>query len=102
MASVGREVEMMLALLGGAAKPKRSTAAQHDLAGYGNILAAMKFMQWAIEQVRFPTAEAVQARFNVCRATSYRWTLALAECYGVDPAVRNTFDRPRVKQGANA
>ena len=32
--------------------------AQHDLAGYGSILATMKFMRWAIEQDRFPTVEA--------------------------------------------
>ena len=100
MVALSRDVELMLALCGGD-KPKRSTAARHDLAGHGSILAAMKFMRWAIEQDRFPTVEAVQARFNVCRATSYRWTLALAECYGIDPEVRHTFDRPRMKQGPN-
>ena len=83
----------LLSLCGGA--PTRSNRPAHDLAGYGAMLAAMKFMQWAIEQDRFPTPEAVIARFNVCRATAYRWTLALAETYGVAPEVRHTFDRPR-------
>jgi hypothetical protein len=76
-------------------RPRRYNATKHDLAGYGQMLAAMKFMRWAIEQKRFPTHESVMDRFNVCRATAYRWTLALAECYGVDPAIRHTFDRPR-------
>lgn len=67
---------------------------QHDLAGYGSILATMKFMRWAIEQDRFPTVEAVQCRFKVCRATAYRWTLALAEAYGIDPAIRHSFEEP--------
>ena len=93
---MSNDVKLMLALLQGG-KRSRSTAAKHDLSGYGSILAAMKFMRWAIEQDRFPTTKAVQAHFNVCRATAYRWTLALAECYGVDPATRNAFDRPRVR-----
>lgn len=65
------------------------TAARHSLAGYGVILATCVFMRWAIEQTHFPTVEAVQTRFNVCRATAYRWTAALAEAYGLDPAKRH-------------
>ena len=72
----------------------RACKPQHDLAGYGNVLAGMKFMRWAIEQDRFPTIEAVQARFKVCRATAYRWTLALAETYGIEPSLRHSFERP--------
>lgn len=62
---------------------------KHDLAGYGRLLSAMKFMRWAIEQEHFPTPTLVMTHFQVCRATAYRWTAALAEAYGIDPAIRH-------------
>ena len=83
----------LLSLLAGTDRRNR---AQHDLAGYGTVLATMQFMRWAIEQDRFPQPEAVMTRFSVCRATAYRWTLALAEAYGVEPETRHSFDRPRI------
>lgn len=67
----------------------RPTATKHALAGYGHVRTVMEFMKWAHEQDRFPTIEAVSTRFNVCRATAYRWTSALAETYGIDPPVRS-------------
>lgn len=73
-----------------AAHPSR---AQHDLAGYGRLLSAMKFMRWAIEQEHFPTARAVVDHFGVSIATAYRWTAALAEAYGIDPALRHGDQR---------
>ena len=66
----------------------RPTATKHALAGYGHIRTVMEFMKWAHEQDRFPTIEAVSTRFDVCRATAYRWTNALAATYGVDPPIR--------------
>jgi hypothetical protein len=71
------------------ATPPRRNAVKHDLAGYGTVLATCKFMAWAHEQEHFPSPEAVMTRFNVCRATAYRWTRALAETYGLDPATRH-------------
>lgn len=68
-----------------AAHPSRT---RHDLAGYGRLLSAMKFMRWAIEQDHFPSAQSVVDHFGVSIATAYRWTAALAEAYGIDPAAR--------------
>lgn len=62
---------------------------KHDLAGYGYMRSIMHFMKWAHEQDKFPTADQVIARFNVSRATAYRLTSALAETYGIDPAMRH-------------
>lgn len=67
----------------------RPTTTKHALAGYGHIRTVMEFMKWAHEQDRFPTIDAVSTRFNICRATAYRWTSALAETYGIDPPVRS-------------
>lgn len=66
----------------------RPSRVQHDLAGYGRLLSAMKFMRRAIEQEHFPSARSVVDHFGVSIATAYRWTAALAEAYGIDPAVR--------------
>lgn len=63
--------------------------AQHDYADYGCVRSVMEFMKWAHEQDRFPTVPAVQNRFNVSKATAYRWTNALAETYGIDSPVRS-------------
>lgn len=71
------------------AAPRARSSPNHDLVGYGRLLSAMKFMRWAIEQEHFPTPEAVMTHFRVCRATAYRWTAALAEAYGIDPAIRH-------------
>lgn len=62
---------------------------QHALVGYGTILGVMRFMRWAIERDSFPSVAAVMDEFQVCRATAYRWTYALAEVYGLDPATRH-------------
>ncbi|WP_414616118.1 hypothetical protein [Stenotrophomonas geniculata] len=62
---------------------------KHDLAGYGYMRSIMLFMKWAHEQGKFPTADEVIARFRVSRATAYRLTSALADTYGIDPAVRH-------------
>ncbi|HEL2977477.1 TPA: hypothetical protein UMB92_000290 [Stenotrophomonas maltophilia] len=62
---------------------------KHDLAGYGYMRSIMLFMKWAHEQEKFPKAEEVIARFRVSRATAYRLTSALADTYGIDPAVRH-------------
>lgn len=45
--------------------------AQHDLAGYGRLLSAMKFMRWAIEQEHFPSDRSVVDHFGVSIATAY-------------------------------
>ncbi|AWH46055.1 hypothetical protein [Stenotrophomonas sp. ZAC14A_NAIMI4_1] len=62
---------------------------KHDLAGYGYMRSIMLFMKWAHEQEKFPTVCEVIARFRVSRATAYRLTSALADTYGLDPAVRH-------------
>jgi len=67
----------------------RSTKTKHAWAGYGTLRAILEFSKWAHEQERFPTIDAVCTRFNVCRATAYRWTSALAETYGIDTPVRS-------------
>lgn len=77
------------------AVPRRNRA-KHDLAGYSQTLTILKFAAWAHEQERFPSIEAVQTRFNVCRATAYRWTAALAEAHGIDPATRHGGRHPEV------
>jgi len=76
------------------APPRARNQPQHSLAGYGRLLSTMHFMRWAIEREHFPSPEDVMARFQVCRATAYRWTAALAEAYGIDPAVRHGGRNP--------
>jgi len=71
------------------ARAESANRTKHQLAGYGCVLTTMKFMRWAIEQDRFPTVAAVMTQFGVCKATAYRWTAALAEAYGIDPAIRH-------------
>ncbi len=68
---------------------QRRRTVKHDWAGYGTLRAVMEFAKWAHEQERFPTIEAVQTRFNVCRATAFRWTRALGETYGIPPETRH-------------
>jgi len=80
--------DMIAGMVGTSAKCTRSRP-RHDLVGYGNLLSAMKFMRWAIEQDHFPTPDSVMTHFRVCRATAYRWTAALVEAYGIDPACRH-------------
>lgn len=67
----------------------RRAAARHDLYGYGYMRTVMEFMKWAHEQDRFPTIAAVRCRFNVSKATAYRWTSCLAATYGIEPPVRS-------------
>lgn len=62
---------------------------KHDLASYGHLRTVLEFSKWAHEQSRFPTIDAVCARFNVSRATAYRWTNTLAATYGIDPPRRS-------------
>lgn len=62
---------------------------KHDLASYGYMRSIMLFMKWAHAQEKFPTTEEVIARFRVSRATAYRLTSALADTYGIGPAVRH-------------
>ena len=69
-------------------RPVARPHVKHDFAGYGVLRSTLEFARWAHEQEKFPSAAAVCHRFNVCRATAYRWTRALAEVYGIDPAVR--------------
>ncbi|MEG0181973.1 MAG: hypothetical protein RR704_00755 [Stenotrophomonas sp.] len=66
---------------------------QHNLAGYGYMRTVMEFMKWAHEQDKFPTIQAVQDRFGFSRATAYRLTSALADTYGIDPALRHKEPR---------
>ena len=67
----------------------RKGVPRHDLSGYGYMRTVMEFMKWAHEQDRFPTIAAVRCRFNVSKATAYRWTNCLADTYGIDPPVRS-------------
>ena len=50
-------------------------------------------MAWATAQEHFPTPEAVQAKFECSRATSYRWLNALAIAYCMDPPWRDEEGR---------
>lgn len=62
---------------------------RHDLVCHGTLVATMLFMRWAIERKRFPSIQEVVSEFRVHRSTAYRWTAALAEVYGIDPASRH-------------
>jgi len=62
---------------------------KHDLSSYGHLRTVLEFSKWAHEQSRFPSIDAVCTRFNVSRATAYRWTNTLAATYGIDPPRRS-------------
>lgn len=67
----------------------RVRKAKHDLTGYGYMRSVMRFLKWAHEQDKFPTANEVVSKFQVSRATAYRLRCALAETYGIDPFERH-------------
>lgn len=46
---------------------------------------AFRFVAWAHQLERFPDPEQIQARFEVSRATAWRWRSALAAAYGIVP-----------------
>ncbi|MGH8073693.1 MAG: hypothetical protein ACREO4_06425 [Lysobacter sp.] len=43
----------------------------------------MRFCAWAHQLRRFPTIAATRARFDISRATAYRWRDALAAAHGI-------------------
>lgn len=63
--------------------------ANHDLAEYGYMFAAIQFARWAGGLRHFPTCNQVIARFGVGRATAYRWLALWAEVEGIDRPSRN-------------
>lgn len=57
-----------------------STRTQND---FHHTELILRFSAWAHTLHRFPTVEAVQERFQVSRATAYRWRNALAAAHGI-------------------
>lgn len=71
-------------------KPNR---AQHVLVGYSSTRIIMEFTRWAVERSEFPTVEAIVRRFNVSRATAYRWRGELRDTYGLEQMPPNENSR---------
>lgn len=70
--------------------------AAHDSAGYSHIGKAMRFAAWASAQHKFPTYQAVMARWGCGRATAHRWLNALADARGIErPVHPNANNIPR-------
>ncbi|MFK3647932.1 hypothetical protein ACI2IY_05770 [Lysobacter enzymogenes] len=51
----------------------------------GTVELAIRFCAWSHELRRFPTPQQICTRFQVSRATAYRWRRFLADAYGIDP-----------------
>lgn len=66
-----------LPLIGASAR-KRSKP-QHDLAGYTSTRIILEFARWAFEREGFPTVGDIVHRFNVSKATAYRWRNELGQ-----------------------
>ena len=75
------------------ARARRSNATKHVLSGNGNTRIVMEFTRWAVERDEFPTMEAIVRRFDVSRATAYRWRNALGETYKLESLPPNEHER---------
>lgn len=64
--------------LSGTSTRKRSKP-QHDLAGYTSTRIILEFARWAFEREGFPTVGDIVHRFNVSKATAYRWRNELGQ-----------------------
>ncbi|WP_251473682.1 helix-turn-helix domain-containing protein [Stenotrophomonas lactitubi] len=85
------------------AKDPQRSASQHALAGYNTTRIVMEFMRWAVERDQFPTVEAIVRRFEVSRATAYRWRNYLGETYCLETLPPNEHEIARIgKPGAKA
>lgn len=72
---------------------RRSNARKHVLSGYSCTRIVMEFTRWAVERDEFPTMEAIVRRFDVSRATAYRWRNALGETYMLESLPPNEHER---------
>lgn len=50
-----------------------------DVGSLGGIHGALRVAKWAMAQRYLPTVSAIRMRFNVSRATAYRWQAALRD-----------------------
>lgn len=81
----------------------RRCAPQHALSGYNTTRIVMEFMRWVVERDQFPTVEAIVRRFEVSRATAYRWRNYLGETYCLQTLPPNEHEIARIgKPGAKA
>lgn len=72
---------------------RRANAPKHALTGYSCTRIVMEFIRWAVERDEFPTVEAIVRRFDVSRATAYRWRNTLGETYMLDTLPPNEHER---------
>jgi hypothetical protein len=72
---------------------RRRNAPKHVLSGYSSTRIVMEFTRWAVEREEFPTMEAIVRRFDVSRATAYRWRNTLGETYMLDSLPPNEHER---------
>lgn len=80
---------------------RRANAPSHALSGYNTTRIVMEFMRWAVEREEFPTVEAIVRRFEVSRATAYRWRGYLAQTYCLETLPPNEHEIARIgKPGA--
>lgn len=70
---------------------------QHALTGYSMTRIVMEFMRWAVEREQFPTVESIMRRFEVSRATAYRWRAALGETYQLSELPANELERAQLR-----
>ena len=56
----------------------------------------LRFAWWAHQLARFPSVAQVMTRFDVSRATAYRWRNALAAAHGIEtpPDEDETDEKP--------
>lgn len=59
--------------------PRKRSKPQHDLAGYTSTRIILEFARWAFERESFPTVGDIVRRFNVSKATAYRWRNELGQ-----------------------
>ncbi len=64
------------------ARPRRTNARRNETP---TLELAFRFVAWAHQLERFPDPEQIQPRFEVSRATAWRWRSALAAAYGIVP-----------------
>lgn len=61
------------------ANARKRSKPQHDLAGYTSTRIILEFARWAFEREGFPTVGDIVHRFNVSKATAYRWRNELGQ-----------------------
>lgn len=62
-----------------ASSTRKRSKPKHDLAGYTSTRIILEFARWAFERDGFPTVGDIVHRFNVSKATAYRWRNELGQ-----------------------